>query len=217
MAGNDESIMDSCCITWYDDTFALDEVMKWRWKEEMERNCKTPVFETMLNAFVLHFSAPVSRTNFQTIWPVFAIQTFTHPEGLVLYFLHAKIKRGILRLCMHKSQEERIPKKFSIIYPLWIRKATIAKPLVLLTSPIETTTFLRMKIGRKKEGEEKKKRMHFHVMWVYSTWRGETGEGVNEGSSLTHAKPPPGSSPNPPTWLTTISWSSHTWFYRGVS
>ncbi len=198
--------------------------MKWWNKDErrkLERNCKTPVFETMLNVFVLHFSAPVSGRNLQTIWPVFAIQTFTHPERLVLYFLHAKIKRENFAI-VHKSQKERIPKKFSIIYPFWIRKATVAKPLVLLTSPIETTTCLWMKTVREKR-RGGKERMHFHwqIMWVYRTWRGETGEVVNDGSSFTHTKPPPLGLLPPQVQPTHVAYHHLVvfppWFYRRVS
>jgi hypothetical protein len=46
----------------------------------------------------------------QKIWPVLAIQTFTPPERLVLYFLHAKVKRENFAI-VHKSQEESYPKK----------------------------------------------------------------------------------------------------------
>jgi hypothetical protein len=58
---------------------------------------------------------PGTMTNLQTIWPVLAIQAFTPPKRLVIYFLYAKIKRRVA--IVRKSQEERIPKKFSIIYP----------------------------------------------------------------------------------------------------
>jgi hypothetical protein len=53
--------------------------------------------------------------NFLDNLQVLAIQTFTPPKRLVLYFLHAKIKRKVA--IVRKSQEELILKKFSIIYP----------------------------------------------------------------------------------------------------
>jgi hypothetical protein len=52
----------------------------------------------------------------QTILPELAVQTITPLKRLVLYFLHAKIKRENFAT-VRESQEERIPKKFSIIYP----------------------------------------------------------------------------------------------------
>ncbi len=99
----------------------LDWLFKTMWEWNKLHN--TPISWDYTECFVLNFSVVLSRIllpepvrNLQTIWQVLAIQTFTPWKRLVLYFLQAKIKRKLPIVC--KSQEEHIPKKFSIIYPL---------------------------------------------------------------------------------------------------
>jgi hypothetical protein len=88
-----------------------------------------------------------------------AIQTFTPRETGVLIFCMQKSRGEILKLCINLKRN-RIPKKFGITYPFLKRKATPAKPFVLPTSSIETTTLLRMKDrGKdKRRWREKEKR-----------------------------------------------------------
>ncbi len=119
--------------------------------DNADRFCST-FSKQIRKQFYLECGFPDSWKIFQTIWQVLAIQIFTPPKRLVLYFLHAKIKRKVA--IMRKSQEELIPKKFSIIYPFEWRKVTLALPLICILHS-ETLKPLNLFMNAKrKKGEE---------------------------------------------------------------
>ncbi len=164
-------------------------VIKWRQEVGWNAIAQIPSAWDHADCFYSTFSTPLKKQFYlECGLPGFADKLdsacnsniyCTPPKRLVLYFLHAKIMRRVG--IVHKSQEEHITKKFSIIYPFEWRMVTLTIPLYYWLHQLKPLSlFIKWK------GESG---LGIYVQWqivrVYSTYCRGGGGQVNISGSLT--------------------------------
>ncbi len=106
-------------------------MMKWRWGEGVERDANPNILREcwmfIISIFLHQLRKQLSwilrfqtQEKFEDIWLVLTIQTVT-PVGLCYLTFVCENKQGS-HCNWHKSFKERVSEKFSIIYPLWMRR-----------------------------------------------------------------------------------------------
>jgi len=138
-------------------------MMKWRWREGVERNTNPNIWEFAEHFYSTFFCASwessclefcfQTQEKFADIWLVPAIQTFP-PVGSNALLLHAKTSRRIFAIGINLLRKH-VSKKFSIIYPFWIRRKPM-QILILPTLPPKPQPLANFKKDRKSVGKERK-------------------------------------------------------------